>query len=109
MAGVFAGESGVGALGAALANEPLERALGQLVDGIQSLLRTLDGPALVSAQARAGFQLLDEMMGIQRAINGGSNPNQQLLLSALLAKVQRLLGDGGLGDKIRGAKTSALP
>jgi len=97
---VFAGESGVAALSAALAGADLGRTLGQLVDAIQGLLRSLDGPALASARARAGFQLLDEIMAIQRALNAGSNPNPQLLLDALLAKVQRKLGGGRLGDNI---------
>ncbi len=98
---VFSGESRGAALVAILAEDELPRALGQLVDGIQALLRGLDGAALATARARAAFELLDEMRGIQRAVNGGSNPNQQLLLETLLAKIERVLGDGGLGDNIR--------
>ena len=97
---VFAGESGVAALSAALAGADLGRTLGQLVDAIQGLLRSLDGPALASARARAGFQLLDEIRQLQRAIGAGSNPNPQLLLDPLLGKVQKMLGDGGLDDNI---------
>jgi DNA polymerase III subunit delta' len=100
MQGLFSGESRGAALTAILADQELPRAMGQLVDGIQALLRGLDRAALATAQARAAFELLDEMRGIQRAINGGSNPNQQLVLESLLAKVQRVLGDGGLGDNI---------
>jgi DNA polymerase-3 subunit delta' len=106
---VFAGESGSAALAAALAGVDLPAALGQLLGGIQALLRSQDGAALASARARAAFRLLDEIMGIQRAVNGGSNPNPQLLLDALLAKVQRLLGDGGLGDNIRANHEGAHP
>jgi DNA polymerase-3 subunit delta' len=106
---VFAGEPGSAALAAAFTGVDLPAALGQLLDGIQALLRSQDGAALASARARAAFQLLDEIMGIQRAVNGGSNPNPQLLLDALLAKVQRLLGDGGLGDNIRANHEGAHP
>ncbi len=100
MTEVFAGRAGVAVLTAALAGEDLVQALAHLAQGIQSLLRNLDGGALASDQARSGFALLDEISQIQRAINGGSNPNPQLLLDALLGKVQRMLGDGGLGDNI---------
>ena len=101
MHALFSGEARGGVLAAILAEEELARAIGQLIDGIQALLRGLDRAALETAQARAGFELLDELRGVQRVINGGSNPNQQLLLESLLAKTQRVLGDGGLGDKIR--------
>jgi hypothetical protein len=70
------------------------------VEGIQALLRSLAAPELASPRARGGFQLLDEIRQVQRAIEAGSNPNPQLLLDALLGKVQRMLGDGGLGDNI---------
>jgi len=97
---VFAGRAGLGVLSAALAEDELGPALAQLTQGIQLLLRNLDRQRLTSAQARLGFGLLDEIAQTQRAIAGGSNPNPQLLLDALLGKVQRMLGDGGLGDNI---------
>ncbi len=107
--GVFAGRVGVTALAAALANEELDRALAQLVEGIQSLLRNLGAHELASAPAKGGFRLLDEIRQIQRAIGAGSNPNPQLLLDALLGKVQRMLGEGRLGDNIGGNQTGAHP
>jgi hypothetical protein len=97
---MFAGKVGVTDLATALAGEDLGRALAHLGEGIQSLLRNLAALELTSAQARGGFQLLDEITQIQRAIAAGSNPNPQLLLDALLGKVQRMLGDGGLDDNI---------
>ena len=107
--GLFNGQVGVAGLTAALAGEDLGRALAHLVEGIQALLRNLAGPDLASAQARGGFQLLDEIRQIQRAIAAGSNPNAQLLLDALLGKVQRMLGDGGLGDNIGSNQKGARP
>lgn len=98
--GLFTGQVGVTDLASALGGEDLNRALAYLVEGIQSLLRNLSAPELASPQARGGFQLLDEITQIQRAIAAGSNPNPQLLLDALLGKVQRMLGDGGLDDNI---------
>lgn len=100
MAGLFAGRSGAAALATAMTEQTLEQALAQLYDGIQTLLRGLNSGRLASAQGRAGFLLLDEIRQIQRASNSGSNPNRQLLLDALIAKTQRVLGDGGLSAKI---------
>jgi DNA polymerase-3 subunit delta' len=97
------------ALAAGLAGGNLEQVLAQLVGGIQTQLRVLDGGRLASGQARAGFLLLDEILQVQRALNAGSNPNPQLLLEALLAKVQRVLGDGGLGDNIRSKQRGIYP
>jgi DNA polymerase-3 subunit delta' len=107
LSGLFAGKVGVTGLASALAGEDLNRALAHLVEGIQSLLRNLAAPELGSARARGGFQLLDEITQIQRAINAGSNPNPQLLLDALLGKVQRMLGDAGLDDNIGGIQKGA--
>jgi DNA polymerase-3 subunit delta' len=97
---LLSGRLQASALAAALAAGDLEQVLAQLAGGIQTQLRVLDGTRLASEQARAAFALLDEILQIQRAFNAGSNPNPQLLLEALLAKVQRELGDGGLGDNI---------
>lgn len=100
MQALFAGESGVTPVAAALAEEELDSALAQLVGGLQSLLRGLDRQRLASARGRAVFQILQDIQQAQRAIHAGSNPNPQLLLESLLAKVHTLLGDGGRGGKI---------
>lgn len=100
MTALFNGRGGVLPLAAALAEEELESALAQLLGGIEALLRNLDGPRLQTVQARAAFNILDDIRQVQRAIDGGSNPNRQMLLDAMFAKVQRVLGDGGLGDNI---------
>ena len=96
-------------LAAALAEGDLGLTLAQLIGGIQAQLRALDGTGLRSGQARDAFALLDEIQQIQRALNAGSNPNQPLLLETVVSKVQRVLGDGGLGDNIdsmqRGAQS----
>ncbi|MEE4146727.1 MAG: DNA polymerase III subunit delta' [Halieaceae bacterium] len=108
LGGLFAGQQGVNGLSTALAGEEPGRALAHLVEGIQALLRSLAAPELASPRARGGFQLLDEIRQVQRAIEAGSNPNPQLLLDALLGKVQRMLGDGGLGDNIGSNQKGAL-
>jgi len=56
---------------------------------------------LSTQTGRAGFVMLDEITRLQRAVNAGANPNKQLLLEALLTKLQRELGDGQLGDNIQ--------
>lgn len=88
------------ALAGLLAEDSLEQVLALLVSALQGELRGLGGEQLASASARAAFRLLDELVGIQRAVNAGSNPNRQLLIETLLAKVQLELGAGGLGDNI---------
>jgi DNA polymerase-3 subunit delta' len=108
MSALFAGRADVTALAMTLGEGDLGQALEQLIAGIQTLLRGLDSERLATSQARAGFQLLDEILQIQRATLNGSNPNPQLLLDALLAKVQRELGDGGLGDNIGKTQRGAL-
>jgi len=64
----------------------------------------LQGQQLASPQGRAAFVLLDEILGMQRAVSAGANPNRQLLVEALLAKFARELGDGPLGDNIQSLK-----
>ena len=97
------------ALAAALAEGDLQQTLAQLIAGIQAQLRALDGERLTSAQARAAFVLLDDILQTQRVLNAGSNPNVQLLLESLVSKVQRVLGDGGLGDNIDSMQKGAHP
>jgi len=85
----------VGALATALADiDSLEQVLVQLEDSLRSLLRNLSGPALKTGQARCSFELMDEIRQIRRAVEAGSNPNRQLLVDAMLGKVQRVLGRG---------------
>ena len=100
MNAVLSGKAGASALGTAFADDSVERVLAQLVAGVQTLLQDLHVTQLTSGRARAGFELIDELLQLQRAIHGGSNPNRQVLLDSVLAKLQRVLGDGALGDNI---------
>jgi DNA polymerase-3 subunit delta' len=77
-----------------LEGESTEQALVQLASGIGVALRALDAGQLQTEHARASFRLLDEILDIQRAVTAGSNPNHQLLLEALLAKLWRLHAAG---------------
>jgi DNA polymerase-3 subunit delta' len=106
---VLCGRLEAASLAAALAGGDLQQTLAQLAGGIQTQLRALDVARLSSGQGRAAFVLLDEISQLQRALNAGSNPNPQLLLETLLTKVQRMLGDGGLGDNIGGNQGGAYP
>lgn len=96
-------------LARSLDDEPVEHALRHLEDGLQAALRQLDGGALASPTGRAGFRLLDELLRIRRAVQGGSNPNRQVLLDALLAQIQGELGGGGLGAKILSERGGDVP
>jgi DNA polymerase-3 subunit delta' len=92
--------AGAEAVNKALGDEPLEFALAQLSETLQARIRGLDEPALTAPAGRAAFLLLDEIFRIRRAVDGGSNPNRQVLLDALLARMQRELGGRGDGAKI---------
>lgn len=95
-------------LAAVLADVPLEQVLQDLATALQGELRTLDSGQLATPAARAGFCMLDEVVSLQRAVDQGSNPNRQVLLDALLARLREELGDSGLGAKIH-AKPEVLP
>ncbi|MCB1842679.1 MAG: hypothetical protein KDI09_06920, partial [Halioglobus sp.] len=63
-------------------------------------LRALSAVALRGEAGRAGFALLDEVSGIQRAVSAGANPGKQLLVDQMLSKCHRELGTVHLGDSI---------
>jgi DNA polymerase-3 subunit delta' len=98
-----------GELAALLAEQPLEQALAHLVDGLQAALRQQDSAALAAPSGRALFQLLDELLRLRRALDAGSNPNGRLLLDALLTRLQRELGEAGLGAKIHSSTRGTAP
>ncbi|MCP5186540.1 MAG: hypothetical protein H6991_02115 [Pseudomonadales bacterium] len=93
----------------AVGGEPLEFALAQLAETLQASIRGLEAQALTAPAGRAAFRLLDEINRIRGAVAGGSNPNPQVLLEALLARMQRELGDRGVGAKILRDKQGVAP
>lgn len=92
--------AGAEAVNRALGDEPLEFALAQLAETLQASMLGLDEQTLTAPAGRAAFLLLDEIVRIRRAVDGGSNPNRQVVLDALLARMQRELGGRGVGAKI---------
>jgi DNA polymerase-3 subunit delta' len=102
--GLLVGRVSVPEAAALFAQAGVDGFLAQLVAELQRLLRGLARQQLESRQARAAFQLLDEVMHLQRAVSAGANPNRQFVVDALLAKFQRELGDGQLGDNIQRVK-----
>jgi DNA polymerase-3 subunit delta' len=98
---VVMGKQGTADLVALLADDSLEDVLGQIVEQLQHLLRSLNQRQLQGRRGRAAFGLLDDVAGLQRAVNAGANPNRQLLIDALLAKVHRELGDDSHSGKIQ--------
>lgn len=85
---------------ALLGDTPVEEALEQLTVELQALVTAMDRPQLTSSRCRNAFGLLDEIAGLRRAVDAGANPNRQLLLEAILGKVQTELGAPGHGDSI---------
>lgn len=75
--------------------------LEQVTEEIQRCLCRLTSAQLASRQGRGAFGILDELSQLRKAVSAGSNPSKQLLLDAVLAKLQRELGGGYLGDKIQ--------
>jgi DNA polymerase-3 subunit delta' len=69
---------------------------------LQAALRALPADNLRGRKSRALFGLLDELGHLQAALDAGANPNKQLFLDAMLAKLHSLLGDRVQGDKISG-------
>ncbi len=65
-----------------------------------AFLRTQDGSALRSVTARGLFSLLDETAALRAAVAAGANPNQQMTVGAILAKMHTLLGGSPPGDKM---------
>ncbi|MCP5166646.1 MAG: DNA polymerase III subunit delta' [Pseudomonadales bacterium] len=101
--------AGAEAVSKAVGGEPLEFALAQLAETLQASIRGLEAQALTAPAGRAAFRLLDEINRIRGAVAGGSNPNPQVLLEALLARMQRELGDRGVGAKILRDKQGVAP
>ena len=99
--GLLAGRATVPETLALLGDIGVDEFLQQLAAEMQSVLRSLSRQQLSTQTGRAGFVMLDEITRLQRAVNAGANPNKQLLLEALLTKLQRELGDGQLGDNIQ--------
>ncbi len=98
---LFTGQTNVPALVLLLADESLDKLLTLMIAELQGILRALDPVRLCSPQVRTAFRLLDELLGAQAAINAGSNPNRQLFMESLFAKIQRELGEVWLGDSIQ--------
>ena len=98
--GLMSGQGGVSAVGPLLADLDIEDLLARVGDELRRLLRDSPPECLSGPRGRAAFRLLDEVLAIQRAVAGGANPNRQLLVEALLAKVQRELGMGAQGDNM---------
>ena len=98
---LFTAATNVPALVMLLADEKLDTLLTLMIAELQGILRELKPSRLASPQARTAFRLLDELLGTQAAINAGSNPNRQLFMESLFAKIQRELGEVWLDDSIR--------
>ena len=98
---LFTAATNVPALVRLLADEKLDTLLTLMIAELQGILRELKPSRLASPQARTAFRLLDELLGTQAAINAGSNPNRQLFMESLFAKIQRELGEVWLDDSIR--------
>jgi DNA polymerase-3 subunit delta' len=87
---LLAGRVSAPEFAALLEVDTVEQTLDRLATGIGSLVRRLEVSQLTSSGTREIFQLLDEINVIRRAVDGGANPNRQLLLVSLLDRLQQL-------------------
>ena len=90
-------------LAATTATEIIEHVLG----ATQVFIRNQVGAALRQTATREAFALLDELGRMRLAVEGGANPNPQLLAEVVVGKVDEILGlaraDGTIGSQSRGA------
>lgn len=98
--GLLAGRVAVPEAAAVLAQIGTDEFLEQFAAELRGLLRAMPAAQLGAAPGRAGFALLDEATRLQRAVGAGANPNRQLLVEAMLAKVHRELGETRPGGTI---------
>jgi DNA polymerase-3 subunit delta' len=98
---LFAGKITAPQVRSAFDDAEVDEFLEQVTEEIQRRLCSLSREQLASRQGRGAFSLLDELGQLRRAVSAGANPGKQLLLDAVLAKIQRELGGGCLGDKIQ--------
>ena len=105
--GLLSGRLSAAELMPTLTNTEVAPFLGHLHTQLQGLIRAQGGAGLSSASGRAAFTLCDEIMGLQRAVAAGANPNGQLLVEALLTRCQRELGSGLQGDSMQGQQQGA--
>ena len=101
--GLLAGKLRVFEAADMLADAPVSDALQQIAAAIRLTLRGSDRKSLGSEAGRRLFYLLDEVVGVQRAVNSGANPNRQLITEVLLEKLHSILGGGDTGDNIGGS------
>lgn len=85
--GLLEGRNNVPEIAGLLEDDDVEEVLANLAGGVEAILRELDGAQLATERARSAFRLLDEIARIQRAVAGGANPNRQLLVESLLARL----------------------
>ncbi len=99
--GLYSGTVDVSKVIAVLAKAPVEDALDQLISATQAFLKQVEGAALRGAAGRQAFDLLDELGRIRLAVEGGANPNAQLMAEVLVGKAQEILGRVPAGGNIR--------
>ncbi len=92
---------------AAVAEAPVEDTLELLLSLLADLLKSLPRALIAGAAGKSNFALIDEVKRLRQMLLAGANPNGQLLLEALLGRVQRELGSLHLGDTMRGERSNA--
>ncbi|NND67208.1 MAG: hypothetical protein HKN19_06445 [Halioglobus sp.] len=75
--------------------------LDNLAGQLFAFLRQQGAATLRTPRARGLFALLDELASLRAAVEAGANPNPQMTISAILAKMHTLLGGSSAGDNMR--------
>lgn len=95
--GMFEGKLPPPVVAAAWAGEEPEAFVAHLAGQLQAVLRGQSADALRSARGRQLFSVLDELNRLQAATEAGANPNKQLVVDAMLAKLHSVLSSPSVG------------
>jgi DNA polymerase-3 subunit delta' len=98
---LLAGRAAAPAVGAALAELPLEAFLELLARALQDAVRALDPAALRGPRGHGLLACLDEVQGAARAVASGANPQPELARATLLGSLEARLGERGAGATLR--------
>lgn len=79
-------------LNSLMSEQGLDEMLAQLQMYLQEHLRAMDVTALAGESGRSVFELMDEVVQLQKAVFSRANPNRQLLVDSLSALFDAQLG-----------------
>lgn len=89
---LFAGQASVTQVWGLWSDRDTGEFLAHIAAELRLLVRGLPAGELSGTRGRAALNLLEDVVGLQRAVSAGANPGKQLLVDVMLAKCQKQLG-----------------